>query len=152
MGGTSVRRMTYYFQVTVDSSSPHDLADWWAETLGWEVEPSDEQFIRSMVDAGHATAEDTLTHNGTLVWKAGAAIRHPDGLPGAPRVLFQLVPEEKQVKNRLHFDVRTGRDDLEEPVAALVARGATRLHDGRQGPSVWVTLQDPQGNEFCVSR
>jgi Glyoxalase-like domain len=144
--------MTYYFQVTVDSAAPHDLADWWAETLGWELEPSDEQFIRRMVEAGHATEDDTLTHDGVLVWRAGAAIRHPEQLPGAPRVLFQHVPEAKTVKNRLHLDVRTGSDDLEGEVARLVARGATRLHDGRQGPSVWVTLQDPQGNEFCVSR
>ncbi|RKS77456.1 hypothetical protein CLV35_1142 [Motilibacter peucedani] len=144
--------MTYSFQLTVDSTAPHDLADWWAETLGWEVEPSDEQFIERMVGAGHASAEDTTRHRGVLVWRAGAALRHPEGLPGAPRVLFQLVPEDKVVKNRLHLDLRTGEDDVEAVVGGLVARGATRLHDGRQGPSVWVTMQDPQGNEFCVSR
>ena len=45
----------------------------------------------------------TPVHNGTLVWKTGAAIRHPDsGL----RVLFQVVPESKTVKNRVHLDVR----------------------------------------------
>jgi hypothetical protein len=33
-----------------------------------------------------------------LVWKEGAAIRHPEGLGRAPRVLFQLVPELKTVK------------------------------------------------------
>ena len=30
------------FQVTFDAVAPHDLADWWAETLGWVVEPTDE--------------------------------------------------------------------------------------------------------------
>lgn len=25
-------------------------------------------------------------------------------------------------------------------------------HEGRQGPHVWVTMADPEGNEFCVSR
>jgi hypothetical protein len=32
--------MAYDFQVTVDATDPHTLADWWAETLGWVVEPS----------------------------------------------------------------------------------------------------------------
>ena len=33
--------------------------------------------VRRMVDAGHASEDDTTTHRGTLVWKTGAAIRHP---------------------------------------------------------------------------
>ncbi|MFY1691072.1 VOC family protein [Plantactinospora sp. WMMB782] len=144
--------MTYEFQVTQDSADPHALADWWAETLGWQVEPSDEAFIRRMVDEGHATEDDTHRHRGILVWKAGAAIRHPEGTGRAPRVLFQLVPEPKTVKNRMHLDVRTGSADLTPVVEALVARGATFLHHGRQGPHGWATLADPEGNEFCVSR
>jgi hypothetical protein len=143
--------MAYEFQLTVDCADPHTLADWWAQTLGWQVEPSDEAFIRRMVSAGHATESETKLHNGILVWKAGAAIRHPDGLQGAPRVLFQLVPEAKSVKNRLHLDVRIGTDDVEATVAGLVARGATALYRRQQGPFSWVTLADPQGNEFCVS-
>ncbi|MGI5211660.1 VOC family protein [Plantactinospora sp. CA-290183] len=143
--------MAYDFQVTQDSVDPHPLADWWAETLGWEVEPSDEAFIRRMVDEGHAAESDTTRHNGVLVWSVGAAIRHPDGPQRAPRLLFQLVPERKTVKNRMHLDVRVGGDDVEAVVGALVARGATRLHDGRQGPYSWVTLADPEGNEFCVT-
>jgi hypothetical protein len=42
--------MAYDFQVAIDSSSPHELADWWAEVLGWEVEAQDEAFIQRMVD------------------------------------------------------------------------------------------------------
>lgn len=38
--------MPYDFQVTIDSADPHGLADWWADALGWTVEPSDEAFIR----------------------------------------------------------------------------------------------------------
>lgn len=33
-------------------------------------------------------------------------------------------------------------------VARLIALGATRLWDGRQGPHEWVTLADPEGNEL----
>ena len=144
--------MAYEFQVTVDCADPHAMADWWAETLGWQVQPQDEAFIRQMISAGHAADTDTRRHNGALVWRTGSAIRHPDGMGRAPRVLFQLVPEAKTVKNRLHLDVRVGAEDVEEAVAGLTSRGAKFLHRGQQGPSTWVTLADPEGNEFCVSQ
>ncbi|MEU4732641.1 MULTISPECIES: VOC family protein [unclassified Streptomyces] len=135
----------------MDSNTPHALADWWADALGWEVEPSDEQFIRSMIEAGQASEDDTTTHRGTLVWKAGAGIRHPQGLERAPRILFQFVPEAKSVKNRVHLDVRTGPDDPQTVVERLVAKGAKHLHEGRQGPFTWTTLADPEGNELCIT-
>jgi hypothetical protein len=137
------------FQVVVDCAAPHELADWWAEALGWTVEPSDEAFIRQMLDQGHAREEDTSTHRGTLVWREGAAIRSPE--PGRPRVLFSLVPEAKTGKNRLHLDLRVGEDRHEAEVARLTGMGATELWRGRQGPHTWVTMADPEGNEFCVA-
>lgn len=143
--------MAYEFQVTVDCARPHVLAHWWAEALGWQVEPSNEAFIRQMIAEGHATEDDTTTHNGTLVWKAGAAIQHPEGLSRAPRVLFQLVPEPKSVKNRVHLDLRIGTDDVEQTVKRLTDAGATFKWRANQGPHHWVTLADPEGNEFCVS-
>ena len=141
--------MAYTFQVVVDCSAPHPLADWWAETLGWQREPSNEEFIRRMVAEGHAQESDTTVHDGELVWAEGAAINHPDG--GAPRVLFQRVPEPKTVKNRLHLDVRVGEEARGDVVTRLVDRGATVLHTGQQGPFSWVTMADPEGNEFCVA-
>ncbi len=144
--------MAYEFQVTVDSADPHAMADWWAETLGWQVEPQDEAFIRRMISEGYAADSDTTRHKGALVWREGAAISHPEGTRRAPRMLFQLVPEPKTVKNRVHLDMRIGADDVERAVAALTARGAKFLHNGRQGPHSWATLADPEGNEVCVSR
>lgn len=141
--------MAYTFQIAVDSSDPHALADWWAQALHWDVEPSNEEFIRKMVDAGHATESDTKTHHGVLVWREGQAINHPEG--GAPRVLFQLVPEAKTVKNRMHLDVRVGAEHIEKEVERLTAAGARELWRGNQGPHWWVTMADPEGNEFCVS-
>jgi hypothetical protein len=144
--------MPYDFQIAVDSADPHRLADWWAETLEWQVEPSDEAFIKEMVAKGFATDDQTTTHNGVLVWRAGQAINNPDpGRSGAPRVLFQLAPEGKTVKNRLHLDVRVGPDRKDEVRDALVARGATFLWSASQGPHSWHTLADIEGNEFCVS-
>ena len=141
--------MAYDVQVAVDCARPHELADWWAEALGWEVEPQDEAFIRRMVDEGHASEDQTTRHKGALVWAVGAAIRSPD--PGRPRILFQTVPEPKTVKNRLHFDVRVGAEAQEAEVARLAGMGATELWRGAQGPSAWVTMADPEGNEFCVA-
>jgi hypothetical protein len=141
--------MAYDFQVTIDSSAPHPLADWWAEALGWQREPSDEAFIRQMVDAGYATKADTMRHGGELVWVEGAAHRRWGA--GSPRVLFQLVPEPKTVKNRVHLDVRVGPERVDAEVSRLTARGATVLHRGQQGPHTWVTIADPEGNELCLT-
>ena len=144
--------MSHGILVVVDCSDPHGLADWWAETLDWQVEEQDEGFIRSMLEQGHATEAETALHRGRLVWREGAAI-HPDTEPSAAgqRVLFQLVAEAKSVKNRVHLDVRPIGDlDLDEFRSTLQARGATVLHTGRQGPHTWVTMADPEGNEFCV--
>jgi hypothetical protein len=141
--------MAFDFQVAIDCSSPHELADWWADALGWQVEAQDEAFIRRMIAEGHATEDQTVRHNGALVWKSATAISSPE--PGRPRMLFQSVPEAKTVKNRLHLDVRVGADGREAEVARLVQRGATELWRASQGPYEWVTLADPEGNEFCVS-
>ena len=141
--------MAFDVQVTIDSSAPHDLADWWAATLGWQVEEQDEAFIRRMIETGAASEADTIRHRGALVWKVGAAIRSPD--PGRPRVLFQSGPDAKTGKNRLHFDVRVGDDRREAEVARLLDRGATELWRASQCPYEWVTMADPEGNEFCVT-
>ena len=145
--------MAYDFQVVIDAADPHALADWWADALGWETEPTDEDFIRRMVAEGQAPEEATITHNGHLKWREGSAIRHPDkpegGLRG--RILFQLVPETKTVKNRVHLDLRVGADNVERELTRLAGRGATFSHRGQQGPHAWITILDPEGNELCLS-
>ena len=141
-------------QIVVDSKDPHGLADWWAETLGWAVEPQDEGFIRSMISQGYATEDETLTHHGKLVWRTGQAIRPPEELEAkapAHRVLFQAVPEGKTVKNRVHWDVRLDGRDKDEVRKQLEARGATFLWSASEGPHGWHTMADPEGNEFCIS-
>ena len=146
--------MTLNIQIAVDCRNPHELADWWAETLEWAVEPQDETFIRSMIAQGFATEAETKLHKGKLVWGAGAAIRPPEELdakPPARRILFQTVPEEKTIKNRIHWDVNLAGADKDQARAALEARGATFLWTASQGPHSWHTMADPEGNEFCIS-
>lgn len=37
------------------------------------------------------------------------------------------------------------------PSLRTTRRGAKYLWRGRQGPHSWVTVADPEGNEFCIS-
>ncbi|HEU4841286.1 MAG TPA: VOC family protein, partial [Ilumatobacteraceae bacterium] len=59
----------------------------------------------------------------------------------------------KTVKDRIHLDLHflEGDDGRDATVARLIDLGATKLWDGQQGPQRWVTMADPEGNEFCVS-
>ena len=144
--------MAYSLQIVVDCHNPHVLADWWAETMGWVPEPSDEDFIRSMVVKGFATEDQTLVHNGVLVWKDGQAITAgADATQDQPRILFQRSEDNKAGKNRIHWDVRLGGDDKSAAREKLEARGATFLWEASQGPHAWFTMADPEGNEFCIS-
>ncbi|GAA4042358.1 hypothetical protein GCM10022233_09170 [Streptomyces shaanxiensis] len=68
-----------------------------------------------------------------------------DRLPG---LIFAPVPEGKTVKNRLHLDFRPEDQDAE--VSRLLALGARHVDVGQTGEESWVTLADPEGNEFCV--
>ena len=141
-------------QIVIDSAGPHELADWWAETLGWSVEPQDAAFIRSMIEQGFATEDQTMTHRGNLVWREGCAIRPTEELESkapARRLLFQTAPETKTVKNRVHWDINLAGRDKDEVRRELEARGATFLWTASQGPHSWHTMADPEGNEFCIS-
>jgi hypothetical protein len=105
-----------------------------------------------MITQGYAGDDDTTTHHGSLVWREGSAILHPDPDAGpGGRILFQLVPEAKTVENRIHLDVPVGADNVEAELQRLTAAGATFLHRGQQGPRAWVTIADPEGNELCLT-
>lgn len=145
--------MAYDIQIVVDSRDPHAQAEWWAETLGWAVEPSNEEFIRRMIAEGYATEADTTTRNGVLVWATAQAIAPEAELARKDRrrILFQVVPEDKTIKNRVHWDVRLAGDDKDALRAQLEARGATFLWEAAEGPHSWYTMADPEGNEFCIS-
>ncbi len=61
------------------------------------------------------------------------------------------MPEPKVAKNRWHLDFWVGAGTVAEVTEQLTARGATFLHKAWQGPHEWVTMADPDGNEFCIS-
>ncbi|MFC8421401.1 VOC family protein [Streptomyces sp. NPDC057236] len=113
--------------VTFDcTGDPYDLATFWSAMLG------------------NPLADDDRPGD------PEALVADPSGGPG---LLFVRVPEGKTAKNRLHFDLRpTGRTRAEE-VARAIGLGARQLADHtRPDGGGWVTLADPEGNEFCIER
>lgn len=135
-------------QIAIDCADPHRVAAFWADALGYRVERTDD-VVRAMLDAGHATADDVMELDGVLVWRDAAACSDPAG--AGPRLYLQRVPEPKTVKNRVHLDLHVGAERAAEEVIRLEALGARRLYEGRQGPHTWITMADPEGNEFCVA-
>jgi hypothetical protein len=137
------------FQIAIDCVDPHRLAEFWAAALGYEVEDHSRQ-IEQLLDAGHATEADTIIIDGRRAWAEAAACRDTSG-DDRPRLLFQVVPEPKTVKNRVHLDIHVGADRRDAEVERLLAIGARRIGEGSQGPHSWIVLADPDGNEFCVA-
>ena len=66
-------------------------------------------------------------------------------------LLFITVPDAKAVKNRVHLDLRPADRTREQEAQRLMALGAVQLADHRRPDgSGWITLGDPEGNEFCI--
>jgi hypothetical protein len=81
-----------------------------------------------------------------------ASIGGTDDAPtDEPRWLFQKVPEDKTVKNRVHVDL-VSSGDREAEIARLVDLGAKRIADKEEWGHRWTVMADPEGNEFCVAR
>jgi hypothetical protein len=127
--------MARLHDVTFDSHRPSAGARFWAGALdGYEIAPYDDEEIERLRAIGIDDVEDDPSV--LVVADTG------------PRICFQLVPESKTVKNRVHFDLRC--DDIDAETARLVELGARVL--STTGPTAdWVVLADPEGNEFCLS-
>jgi len=143
--------MAASFQVTFDSRDPAAHAGFWAEALGYIIQPPPEGFD-SWDDWARAMEIPEER------WNDARALVDPDGV--GPRFFFQRVPEDKVAKNRMHLDINFGgghETPVEErkrlvdiAVKRLVAIGATNLGAVDQRGEYWVVLQDPEGNEFCI--
>jgi glyoxalase superfamily protein len=89
--------MAVNFQLVIDCADPGRLARFWAAALGYELEPP---------PAGFASWDDYWRHAGVPEEDLGIGedrICDPDG--AGPRIWFQVVPEHKTVKDRLHLDI-----------------------------------------------
>lgn len=114
--------------ITFDSRDPEKIGRFWAEAMGYGDDP------------GNPNSP------GDPEW----LLVSPDG---AIHLLFQAVPEPKQVKNRIHLDVEPVGRTRDEEVERLLALKATVVGDFRNEDGTgWVTMADPEGNEFCVVR
>ena len=139
------------FQVTFDCADPRRQARFWAQVLG---------YVPQSPPAGFASWPDYALSMGMSASALDdvAAIVDPTGL--APRLLFLAVPERKSAKNRVHLDINVAAPDgtsLEQrqlivraKATALVNAGATFVAERADEISWWVTLLDPEGNEFCL--
>jgi predicted enzyme related to lactoylglutathione lyase len=67
---------------------------------------------------------------------------------GGPSLAFQVVPETKSVKNRMHFDLTVA--DREEFAAHVESLGGSRVADHEIEGFHWTVMADPEGNEFCI--
>jgi hypothetical protein len=146
--------MAVSYQLVIDCSSPEPLAHFWAEALHYVVATppagfdSWDDFYRSI-----GVPEDEL---------GGGADRIEDPRGEGPGIWFQIVPEKKSIKNRIHIDVKasgdrsssldTRRERVEAEATRLVSLGATRLHTNvEEGLDHYgVAMKDPEGNEFDV--
>jgi Glyoxalase-like domain len=55
------------------------------------------------------------------------------------------------VKNRVHLDLRPVDRTREQETERILALGASQRADHRRPDgSGWITLADPEGNEFCI--
>lgn len=140
--------MSPTLQIAIDAADPHAQNRFWAAVMDYEVEDHHDM-IEQVLTAGYASEEDTIEIDGRRAWKTAAASRARDG--SGARLLFQQVPEPKTVKNRVHLDLHVDDGERDAVVERVIGLGATKLWDGRQGPQTWVTLADPEGNEFCIA-
>ena len=147
--------MAVSYQLVIDCASPEPLVHFWAEALHYVVEPppsdfdSWDDFYRSI-----GVPEDELGDGPDR-------ISDPNG--EGPPIWFQIVPEKKSIKNRIHIDVNasggrgssldTRRTRVETEATRLVSLGARRLHTVEvEGLDHYaVAMADPEGNEFDIN-
>lgn len=131
-GGGHHGGMARLKDIVFDCARPAATARFWAAALDdYAVAPYDDTELARLRSLGISSTEDDPT---VLVESA----------EGGPRLWFQLVPEAKSVKNRVHLDLLAA--DPEAEIRRLTALGATL---GARHPH-HIVLTDPEGNEFCL--
>ena len=119
---------SYVSHTTVDCTDAYALSRWWQAVLDYSEDPDDPN------EPGHEEC---------MIYSAD----------GRHRLLFKEVPDVKQVKNRVHLDLRPAEGTRDEELARLTELGAAVVADRRNADGTgWVLLADPEGNEFCILR
>lgn len=138
-------------QVTFDCADPDRVAEFWALALDYKFQEPPE---------GFATWEDYAIANNIPPEheSKSSAVVDPEGK--GPRLYFQKVPEGKVAKNRVHLDVNVGggsafsvaeqRQRIYAKRDQLIAAGATVFRESEEYGEFCITMQDPEGNEFCL--
>jgi hypothetical protein len=141
--------------LVIDCAEPDGLARFWAAALGYELTPPPAEF---------SSWDDFYRHLGVPEEELGGGadrISDPEG--DGPTIWFQVVPDTKVVKNRLHLDINASRertDPLETrrkrvdaEASRLVGLGATITGVlSQEGLDHYaVAMKDPEGNEFDVN-
>jgi Glyoxalase-like domain len=125
--------MAVLHDIVVDASHPAAVARFWAAALdGYSVAPYDDAELARLRASGIAGPEDDPF----------VVVVPRDG---GPRLGFQLVPESKRGKNRVHLDLRAA--DVTAEITRLTALGAKVLARYEEH----ILLADIEGNEFCLS-
>ena len=146
------------WQLTIDCQDPARLVAFWSDALGYQPKPAPPGFAtwndwyRSV-----GVSEDELDSSGDGCDR----LVHPEGI--GPAIWFQVVPETKATKNRLHLDVFVGggravplaerRERVQQRVSELEDLGASvvSVSDHPAIDHFFVVMADPEGNEFCVA-
>ncbi|APX33146.1 glyoxalase [Brachybacterium sp. P6-10-X1] len=113
---------------SIDCHDAYSLSEWWREVLDYTADPEDPNL------PGHEECP----------------ISDPDT---GHTLLFLEVPDQQLPAKRIHFDVRPRERTQAEEIDWLLGRGASEVadHRGIFGPgSGWMTMADPEGNQFCV--
>lgn len=133
--------MANRFQITVDAAQPRTLGAFWCEVLGYVEQPP---------PPGFDNWDDALDQMGIdrSDPDRAFAIVPPD--TDGPRIFFLKVPEPKTTKNRWHLDVGVGPDVMHKRAGELVELGATIVAEFDEPEGHWITMLDPEGNEFCI--
>ena len=147
--------MAARYQLVIDCTDPEPLARFWAAALGYVLEPPPDGF-----GIWDAYWRDVGVPEFEL---GGGADRIVDPSGEGPRIWFQVVPERKAIKNRLHIDIGVGggrdvpietrRQRVDAEAARLVDLGArlVRVLDTEGLDHYAVAMQDPEGNEFDIN-
>ena len=106
--------------ISFDAHDAARLAHFWAEAL-------------------HRTVNDGATEDFASI-AADADSRL------GPFLMFHKVPEGKTVKNRVHFDLQAA--DVVAEADRLTSLGAKQIRSLAENNNRWISLRDPDGNEF----